>query len=183
MRILSFFVVTKDVMGLRNHGRGRGVKRRGRLRNLPAAVFVVLFPPLGIWLTWRSTWSGMVKCCMTGAAVAVLLVAVALLPSAGGTPDGGIKLVGADPAVDVYGPELPTAMVTGYTAASTGSVLASVEDDDVEYVYAASGAECYHTYECKFAYASSLKLTLYEAYYLGYKPCGRCNPPAYTPGS
>ena len=183
MQILSYLVDTKDVMGLRNRGKGRGAKRRRNDWNLLAAVFVVLFPPLGIWLTWRGTWSGMVKYCMTGVAVAVLLVAVLLLPSAGGPPDGGIKLVGTDPAVDVYGPELPTAMVTGYTAVSTGSVLAPVDEDNVEYVYAASGAECYHTYECKFAYASSLKLTVYEVHFLGYKPCGRCNPPVYTPES
>ena len=177
MRILSYLVVTKDVMGLQNRGKGR----RRRFRNLPAAVFVVLFPPLGIFLTWRSSWSGLVKCCMTGVAVAVLLLGVSLLPSADNRVNGGIELVGSDRAVDVYGPELPTAMVTGYTVNSTGSVLAPIEESEVEYVYAASGAECYHTYECKFAYASSLKLTVYEAHFLGYKPCGRCNPPVYSP--
>lgn len=168
-------------MGLRNRGKGRDAGRRRGFRNLPAAIFVVLFPPLGIFLTWRSSWSGLVKCCMTGAAVAVLLLGVSMLPSADNRVNGGIELVGSDRAVDVYGPELPTAMVTGYTVTSTGSVLAPIEESEVEYVYAASGAECYHTYECKFAYASSLKLTLYEAHFLGYKPCGRCNPPAYSP--
>lgn len=125
----------------------------------------------------------MVKCCMTGAAVAVLALAAALLPSADGRVTGGVELVGAKPAAEVYGPELPTAMVTGYTASATGSVLAPADDSDVEYVYAASTGSCYHTYECKFAYASSQKLTVYEAYFLGYKPCGRCKPPVYTPES
>ena len=48
------------------------------------------------------------------------------------------------------------------------------------YVYASEGQERYHLYKCEFAYASAKRLTLYEAYYLGYKPCGICNPPSYT---
>lgn len=183
MQILSYFVVTKDVVGVRSVKKGRGAVRRNWLRNLPAALFVVFFPPLGIFLTWRSTWSGVIKCCMTGAAVAVMAVAVALLPSADGRVAGGVELVGVKPEAEIYGPELPTAMVTGYTVASNESVLAPSVENDVKYVYAASSGKCYHEYECKFAYASSQKLTVYEAYFLGYKPCGRCNPPVYTPGS
>ena len=41
---------------------------------------------------------------------------------------------------------------------------------------AGSDSECYHLYDCKFAYASSRRLTVYEAHYLGYTPCGLCNP-------
>lgn len=48
-------------------------------------------------------------------------------------------------------------------------------------VYAAEDAECYHLGDCKFAFASSKRLTAYEAYYLRYRPCGRCNPPVYDP--
>lgn len=48
-------------------------------------------------------------------------------------------------------------------------------------VYAAEDAECYHLGDCKFAFASSKRLTPYEAYYLHYRPCGRCNPPVYNP--
>lgn len=183
MQILSHFVVAKDVMGVRSVAKGRRAARRNWLRNVPAALFVVLFPPLGIFLTWRSRWSGMVKCCMTGAAVAVMAVMVALLPSADGRVAGGVELVGANPEAEIYGPELPTAMVTGYTVASSESVLAPATENDVQYVYAASNGKCYHEYECKFAYASSQRLTVYEAYFLGYKPCGRCNPPVYTPES
>ena len=106
-----------------------------------------------------------------------------LIPSADSRVSGGIELVGRERDVEVYGPALPTAMVTGYTATSTDSVFSAAEEDETEYVYAAKEAKCYHRSTCKFAYASSQKLTPYEAYYLGYKPCGRCNPPTYTPGS
>lgn len=171
-------------MGLRNRVRGRRQRRENLLCSLLAALFVVLFPPLGIFFVWRTSWSGIVKTCMTGVAVAVLVVAVSMLPSADNRVNGGIEMVGRNAEIEVYGPELPTAMVTGYTIpVSNDTVLSPVEESDVTYVYAASGARCYHDYKCKFAYASSQKLTVYEAHFLGYTPCGRCNPPAYVPGT
>ena len=65
----------------------------------------------------------------------------------------------------------------------TGSIIVEKPNSDVHYVYAADGARCYHEYECKFAFASSQRMTVYEAYHLGFEPCGRCKPPVYTPGS
>ena len=112
------------------------------------------------------------------------MIAFFLIPSADNAVRGNIELVGSEKQAGVYGPSLPTAMVTGAERENASSVLVGV-DAVVEphYVYAAKGAECYHESDCKFAYASSQKITVYEAYYLGYKPCGRCNPPTYTPGS
>ena len=156
---------------------------RAAMRNALTALSVVLLPPLGIVLTWRSRWSSMAKYCMTGLAVAVMAIAVALLPSADSRVNGGIEIVGRNMDVDIYGPELPTAMVTGYAVYGQQSVLApDATANNVTLYYAASDAECYHEYECKFAFASSQKLTLYEAYCLGYKPCGLCQPPEYKPG-
>ena len=60
-------------------------------------------------------------------------------------------------------------------------LLGAVLETDYEVFYAADGAECYHEYKCKFAFASSQRLTTYEAYYLGFKPCNRCKPPIYDP--
>ncbi|MCQ2437835.1 MAG: hypothetical protein MJ099_05515 [Clostridia bacterium] len=152
------------------------------LRGILAAVTLVVLPPLGVFLTWRTRWSNMVKMCLTGAAVVVLAIGVALLPSAGsGKVGGGVTLVGTEQEAEIYGPALPTAMVTGYTALSTDAIFTDDTQSEVHYVYAAEGARCYHEYECKFAYASSMRLTLYEAYYLGYTPCGRCKPPVYQP--
>ena len=165
-------------MGLRKSNRSRGHRTNRRLSDLITLLLLAVLPPVGVVLLWRRNWRTSTKTALTAAAAAVLLI-----PSADSRVSGGIELVGRERDVEVYGPALPTAMVTGYTASSTDSVFSAAQEDETEYVYAAKEAQCYHRSTCKFAYASSQKLTPYEAYYLGYKPCGRCNPPAYTPGS
>lgn len=186
--ILSHQVDMKDVVRLPNRVKGRKpagkhpakrARRRVPAQSVLAAVFTVLFPPAGVLLTWRSRWQPLTKYAMTAVAVAVMIVAVLVLPPTDARTPGGIELVGVDPEAEIYGPALPTAMVTGYTASSTSSVFAQDMEDEIVYVYAADDGECYHLYDCKFAYASSRRLTVYEAHYLGYTPCGLCNPPAY----
>jgi hypothetical protein len=83
--------------------------------------------------------------------------------------------------VEVYGPDLPSFIVPGYTREQTDSIIVPAVESDVHYVYAADNARCYHEYKCKFAYASSQRLTVFEAYYLGFEPCNRCKPPIYDP--
>ena len=173
----------KEWMGLRKSNRSRGHRTNRRLSDLITLLLLAVLPPVGVVLLWRRNWRTSTKAALTAAAAAVLTAAVLLLPSADSRVSGGIELVGRERDVEVYGPALPTAMVPGYTASSTDSVFSAAQEDETEYVYAAKEAQCYHRSTCKFAYASSQKLTPYEAYYLGYKPCGRCNPPAYTPGS
>ncbi len=119
------------------------------------------------------------------ALAATALVAVLVCPSPYPGKRGGIELHGDDPTAEIYGPELPQTVVGGYTVPVVQSVVLSDVDDSAEndpesYVYASSDQKRYHSYTCKYAYASSQKLTLYEAYYLGYEPCGVCNPPVYT---
>ena len=173
----------KEWMGLRKSNRSRGQRTNRMLSDLMTMLLLAVLPPVGVVLLWRRNWRTSTKAALTAAAAAVLTAAVLLIPSADSRVSGGIELVGRERDVEVYGPALPTAMVTGYTASSTDSVFSAAQEDETEYVYAAKEAQCYHRSTCKFAYASSQKLTPYEAYYLGYKPCGRCNPPAYTPGS
>lgn len=173
----------KEWMGLRKSNRSRGHRTSRRLSDLITLLLLAVLPPVGVVLLWRRNWRTSTKAALTAAAAAVLTAAVLLIPSADSRVSGGIELVGRERDVEVYGPALPTAMVTGYTASSTDSVFSAAQEDETEYVYAAKEAQCYHRSTCKFAYASSQKLTPYEAYYLGYKPCDRCNPPAYTPGS
>lgn len=170
-------------MRLRKSNRPRGRHQGRRLGDLIALLLLAVLPPVGVALVWRRNWRTGTKAGLTAAAAAILTAAVLLIPSADSRVSGGVELVGRERAVEVYGPALPTAMVTGYTASSTDSVFAAAQEEETEYVYAAKEAQCYHRSTCKFAYASSQKLTPYEAYYLGYKPCGRCNPPTYTPGS
>lgn len=167
---------------MQNRRYGRKRRNSRGIRDLLAVLFLILCPPVGVVLLWKSSWSGTVKYCLTGVAVVALAVGVALLPSADNRVNGGIELVGRQQQAEVYGPELPTAMVTGYTISlATDSIFAEEVENDIQYVYAAKDGSCYHMYECKFAYASSQKLTVYEAHYLGYRQCGRCNPPAYEP--
>ena len=157
-------------------------RRPVRRENLKAALWLWC-PPVGLAMMWRRacTWPRGVKAGIT-ALMAAALVAVFALP----TPRidataGGVELVSSNPEVEVYGPELPNFIVPGYTNEQTDSILVTAEQSDVHYVYAADGADCYHEYRCKFAYASSQRLTVYEAYYLGFRPCGRCKPPIYDP--
>ena len=160
------------------------VQKRGVNRdNLSALLWLWCFP-VGLSKMWRSrcTWPRGVKIGITGL-MAAILIAVFVIPTPGSRkPETGVALVGGNPEVEVYGPALPALVVSGYTKESTGSIIVDQAATDVHYVYAADGARCYHEYECKFAFASSQRLTVYEAYHLGFEPCGRCNPPVYTPG-
>ena len=190
---MGFFVLScrlKDVIHLRNrrtprnmHSRSKGAaKQRRKGGALKVILSLILFFPLGITLMWRRKcgWPSAVKFAVTGVMMAAVITIFAL-PAPASRHTGGVRLVGANPEVEVYGPELPVAIVSGYTQPSIDSIIVNTTNEEVHYVYAADGAECYHEYECKFAYASSQRLTVYEAHYLGFRPCGLCNPPAYEP--
>ena len=151
------------------------------MESLKTALWL-LIPPVGLTLMWsrRCRWHPAVKAGITAVMVAVL-VAVFVFPTPRVASNGGVELVTSRPEVEVYGPDLPNFIVPGYTNDQTVSVIVPAVENEVHYVYAADGAECYHEYKCKFAYASSQRLTVYEAYYLGFRPCGRCKPPIYDP--
>lgn len=151
--------------------------------NLKTALWLWCFP-VGLTLMWRRrcTWHTAVKAGVT-ALMAAVVVAVFAFPTPDRTASGGVELVGGSREVEVYGPELPAFIVPGYVNEQTESIIVPPVENSVHYVYAADGAECYHEYNCKFAYASSQRLTVYEAYYLGFRPCGRCKPPIYDPAT
>ena len=163
---------------------GKPRKPRVPLRdneNLKTALWL-LVPPVGLSRMWRRscTWYPAVKACIS-VAMAAVLVAVLIAPTATPSKGGGVQLVTNRPEVEVYGPDLPSFIVPGYTSEQTDSIIVPAVENDVHYVYAADGAKCYHEYKCKFAYASSQRLTVFEAYYLGFAPCNRCKPPIYDP--
>ncbi len=164
---------------MRRHKRvAAGEIRMGVLTGL----LLVVFPPIGIVLLWKRRWSSGLKYALSLVSVGILALAVVLIPNGSNRVNGGVTLVGAKKQADVYGPALPTAMVSSYSVGASESVLASdADEEEVEYVYAAKGQKNYHRYTCKFAYASSQRMTPFEAYYLGYTPCNRCKPPEYTP--
>ena len=164
--------------------RAKAPKPRTKLKDsesLKTALWL-LVPPIGLSRMWRRscTWHPAVKACIS-VAMAAILVAVLVAPTAKPMVNGGVQLVTNRPEVEVYGPDLPSFIVPGYTTEQTESIIVPAKENSQHYVYAADGAECYHEYKCKFAFASSQRLTTYEAYYLGFKPCNRCKPPIYDP--
>ncbi len=152
-------------------------------RSLKTALWL-LVPPVGLTMMWRPgcRWPVAVKSAIS-VLMAAALAAVFIIPAPDAPETGGVELVTSRPEVEIYGPDLPSFIVKGYTNDQTESIIVPAVENDVHYVYAADGAKCYHEYKCKFAFASSQRLTVYEAYYLGFSPCGRCKPPLYDPAT
>ncbi len=162
-------------------------RRRDRAKafRIASAVLCVLIPPLGLILTWKSSWRTNVKYGLSVLAVGCFALMVVLVPAPSSKVEGGITLVGTEPEAEVYGPDEPESLVSGYTASSSDdTILAEATDEpDEEYVYAIPGGTYYHTSDCSSVTSASQKLTLYEAYYMGYKQCTKCNPPTYVQGT
>ena len=162
--------------------RPKAKKPRALDRGTLKTALWLLVPPVGLTMMWRPgcRWHIGVKVGIS-ALMAAALIAVFVIPAPTTAANGGVSLVSSKPEVEVYGPDLPNFIVPGYTNDQTESIIMPAVESDVHYVYAADGAKCYHEYKCKFAFASSQRLTVYEAYFLGFQPCNRCKPPIYDP--
>lgn len=175
----------------RSGRRSGAVTRSGRrdrsavLKDILLVLCCLVLPPLGFFLVWRCDWNVRYK--YAAFAGMALLVAALIIwtPWPSAEVDSGITMVAREPEMEIYGPELPEDVVEGYEPRVGESALS--EDQATpkpsEYVYENIGSDFYHTYTCRYTYDSARKLTPYEAYYLGYKPCSACNPPIYTPGT
>lgn len=109
----------------------------------------------------------------------LLLIAVVFAPTPRREKNSGVTLYGDEPEAVLFGPALPESMPEIVPGPVPDEVLLPAqEEEDTLYVYASDDQECYHLSTCKFAYASGHRFTVAEALLLGYKPCGRCNPPA-----
>ena len=145
----------RGVAGLKKHGQNRsGAERR---RSGTRRILVCL------------------------ALVSAVFVGVLVYPSPYNARRGGIELYGESPEVEAYGPQAPANIVGGYTEPVIQSVVLpeKSEEDATLYVYASEDQKNYHMPTCRYAYASAKKMTLYEAYYLGYTPGKCCDAPAY----
>ena len=184
---MSLFVETqKEVLDLQER---KPVRRRARRRrmsyNALTRLWLVLCYPIGLTRMWRSrcSWKLGTKYLISSIAL-VVLAAVLLAPAPQSVHRGSVELYGDDPEVEVYGPVLPENYVTRSTRSTAQSVIVRNEDivDDTVYVYASRSGKGYHLKSCEYYYDGSQKLTVYEAYYMGYIPCSSCNPPIYTGG-
>jgi len=113
----------------------------------------------------------------------VALVAVLVYPSPYEKPVGGVVLHSSEARMGEYGPVVPENIVGAYTQPVIQSgVLPEEEsaDSGVVYVYTSKDQENYHTPTCQFAYASGMKVTLYEANFMNKTPGRCCDAPAYT---
>lgn len=145
--------------------------------------------PYGLYLMWRRScgWHKAVKGLVTAGFLAAA-VAIVAMPTPERLFMTVVDRVETEKKAEIFGPELPAGYdVSMYVVAEGGhDLLAEVEEDNSVYVYASAteGSTYYHDSQCKYAFASSPRLTLYEAYKLGYiTPCGICNPPVYDPAT
>ncbi len=158
--------------------------RMPEFRSWKTLMWLILFFPVGLTMMWKSTcrWNSGVKYAVS--TVPVLALAFILIWPFGAAPvRGGVNLVGKEKVVEVYGPELPQMMVAGYSKPAQSTVLAAnpETEDDTIYVYATDKQTRYHLGNCKYAYASGRRMTLYEANFRGLTPCNLCKAPAYVP--
>lgn len=147
--------------------------------------WLLLCFPYGLYLMWsrRCRWHSAVKCLIT-AAFACAVCAILIFPAPKQPGGTRVTLVGRVPEAEVFGPEQPAGYdVASYLPADEDTdLLAEAVEDNTIYVYASAteGSTYYHTSICEFAYASSRRMTLYEAHMLGYNtPCAKCSPPLY----
>jgi hypothetical protein len=155
-------------------------------RASPAPLkWLLLCFPYGLYLMWRGSWHMAAKLCVS-ALFAAAALGILLFPAPERAAATKVVLVGAKPEAEVFGPALPAGYDPAdyYVGALDRPTVADTAEDDTVYVYASAsaGSTYYHTALCKYAYASAKRMTLYEAYMLGYRtPCERCNPPVYIP--
>ena len=186
--IMTFCRITaflKDVWDLQQRSRNRKkANRRNSSYNRKTLLWLVLFFPVGFgrMLSSACSWHRGVKYAVSCLACA-LVAAVMIAPSPYVQHQGGIHLYGDENAAEPYGPDLPETIVGGYVAPVIQSVFLpeAEEGEGITYVYATDSQENYHTGTCQFAYASGHKMTVYEAYFLGYTPGRCCDAPAYVP--
>ena len=167
----------------------RNTPRRRKRATWKTILFLMVCFPYGLFLMWRTQrWhpavKGLVTACFAALTVAVLLP-MTTPPTRGG---GGVRMVGVEKDVSVYGPELPASLDAEYAAGygvvsgASAPVFSDAEEAEVTYVYANDSGEFYHLNGCKYVAYYSRRYALPVAYYNGYLPCQECCAPTYMPG-
>lgn len=159
--------------------------RKAKCRNYVKWLLICF--PYGLYLMWQRScrWSVALKSTVS-VLCACLVLAILFAPSPERADGTRIKMVEIEENASIFGPEMPENYdMSDYVVAEGGlNLIAPEYVDTTIYVYAsaAEGSTYYHTKMCQYAYASAPRVSLYEAYSLGYvTPCGICNPPLYDP--
>lgn len=167
----------------------RASKKRGKKGNrirkgVSARVVFLRIATFGLYYLfgdecrWSRRTKGIIFSAVVAAAVAMTGWSLSFTPVR-----GGVELANREREVEIYGPKVPAESM-GYSRTITDSGIISnkvEEEDDTIYVYALEKQTNYHDYQCKYAYASAKRMTVYEAYYQDFKPCRICNPPIFNP--
>ena len=167
----------------------RNTPRRRKRSIWKTIFFLVVCYPYGLFLMWRTQrWHPAVKGLVTACFVFLTAAILSPLTSPPGRGNSGVRMVGLEKDVTVYGPELPASLDTdsanyGVVSGASAPVVAEVEEIAKTYVYANDSGQYYHTSDCKYVASYSRKYELAVAYYKGYQPCAECWAPVSTPGS
>ena len=157
--------------------------KRAKRRNYVKWLLICF--PYGLYLMWqpRCRWNIAVKSAVS-VLCACLVLGILFAPVPERADGTRTNIIDTEPNARLFGPDMPEGYdMHEYVVAEGGLDLIAPEYvDDTVYVYvsAEEGSTYYHTKMCKYAYATSPRVSLYEAHTLGYvTPCGICNPPLY----
>ncbi len=144
-----------------------------------AAKLILCFP-LGLYVMWtKSNWPRALK---TAVSAAVALILVAILVPMTDPPEretGGIRLVGAEPQVEVQGPEAPAdrEIVEIYAPRRTAVLVETTPTPAPVVVYCNNGGRYYHAADCKYVKDDTPTASLTRALEAGFTKCQECDAP------
>jgi hypothetical protein len=155
--------------------------RRGRVRvNRPKTLLkLILCFALGLFVMWsrRCAWPRAIKVLVT--LIFILLIVCIALPQLAppDRPVGGIKLVGAQPQENAFGPEAGTNALSRdvYNASAQSAVITESPSVDNTMVYCNPGGKYYHAKSCKYVSATTGLMGIQAAMDVGYSKCADCS--------
>lgn len=137
--------------------------------------------PLGLYIMWtRTRWPRVVKVAVSGLIAFALVVIMTPFTNPPERQSGGIVLVGAEPQVEVLGPEAPAdrQVVEIYAPRRTAIIVEATATPEPIYVYCNNGGRYYHAQDCRYVVETTPKVSLSQAVKAGYVQCPDCDAPS-----
>lgn len=153
---------------------------RKRRPNMIRTLSLIICFPLGLYVLWtRSCCPRSLKTLISAAAALVLIAILTPMTNPPEREIGGIRLVGAEPEVDVFGPEAPAdrEIVEIYAPRRTAILVEATATPVPVVVYCNNGGKYYHSEECVYVKDDTPSVTLTRALEAGYTQCTSCNAP------